>query len=381
MANDKLLILYGYDGIFAHSIIKPGFSGTMEPKLLKELFESRGYQVELSTFAGLDLNRDFRDCHVLYASSEGRGLFYKEYIEDVLLAVELAGGKLLPDFKYFRAHHNKSFAEMLRNRFRREELRTISSRSFGSCLELDRQAMSSFPFPCFVKASAGSGSYGVKLVKDPDELARTARKLNRIIYFDFWFNVLRANPLSVSLINLAKSWTGRQVQPYAPLYANKFVVQSRIKDLDGDYKVLVFHDKFYVLRRQNRVNGVTASGSGRSHFPTEVSAIKEVLDFARLAHRELNTPVSSLDIARNGDGCHLLEFQCLFFGPYTLQRSPCHYRHEREGWIKVPEASVLETEYCRAVDLFIRSSAERSKATLRPLPSKVKAGLSAGAAD
>lgn len=301
----KILILYGYDKIFAYSSIKRGFSGPMNTTIMRERFESYGYYVEVSTFSELDLTRDFTGWFVLYASSEEKGLFYKDYIEDVLLSIRMRGGYLLPDFKYFRAHHNKSFAEMLRLNFKSNELKTILSRSFGSYKELNDNVTHKIEYPVVIKSSSGSGSYGVKLAKNKEELIKNTKKLNKIIYYDFYFNVIAFNPIMVRLRNITKKITGRQASKYSPLYSNKFIVQNYVKGFKGDYKVLVFADKFFVLRRENRDGSFTASGSGKSVFPTEANEIIDVLDFAELTHKELGTPVSSIDSGRNRDGCHL----------------------------------------------------------------------------
>lgn len=349
----KILILYGYDRIFAHSLIRPGFSGAMDVNIMKSIFENNGYFVEVSTFSELDLTRNFKDWFVLYASSEEKGLFYKDYIEDVLLSINLSGGILLPEFKYFRAHHNKSFAEMLRFSFKSVELKTVSSRAFGNYKEL-YDISDKINYPAILKVSAGWASNGVKLVNDFKELIKMAKKINKLIYFDFWFSIFMFNSVMVRLKNAVKFIIGRQTSKYSPLYSNKFIIQNYIKNLMGDFKILVFMDKYFVLHRENREKGFTASGSGKSSFPADLDKIKDILDFAMLTHEELNTPISSLDIGRNEDGCHLLEFQCLFFGPYTLQQSPCYFMKEKNKWIKISNSSNLESEYCRAIDMYIK---------------------------
>jgi len=50
------------------------------------------------------------------------------------------------------------------------------------------------------------------------------------------------------------------------LHRSKFIVQEFIPDLSNDWKVLVFWDKYYVLRRKNRPNDFRASGSGLFSF-------------------------------------------------------------------------------------------------------------------
>lgn len=356
MLGNKILILYGYDKHFALSIKKPGSARSMDINVLKECFENDGYYVNMSSFSELDLTRNLSGWFVIYASSEQRGLFYKDYIEDVLLSIKQSGGILLPDFKYFRAHHNKSFAEMLRLSFKKDELKTISSKSFGSYYEL-RTMNYEINYPVVIKTSAGSGSNGVKLANNYNELIKISKNMNKITYFDFWYKFIMFNSVMMKLKVVKALLTRRPVHSYyySPLYSNKFIIQKYIKDLKGDFKVLVFFDKYFILNRGNRDNGFTASGSGKFVFPTETDEIKDILDLAKLTHEELNTPISSIDIARNGDGCHLIEFQCLFFGPYTLQFSPCYFIKENNEWIKISKEANLEKEYCRAISMYINS--------------------------
>ena len=58
----------------------------------------------------------------------------------------------------------------------------------------------------------------------------------------------------------------------------KIIIQDYISGLDGDYKVLIYDKKYYVLRRYNCKNDFRASGSGI--FVFEENIPRAVLDFA-----------------------------------------------------------------------------------------------------
>ena len=83
-------------------------------------------------FSDIDFSRKYNDYFIIYQSSEDQGLFYKSYIEDVCLFLEISGEVLIPGYQYLRAHHNKAFREMVRFTFKDERLKTIKSKVFGT---------------------------------------------------------------------------------------------------------------------------------------------------------------------------------------------------------------------------------------------------------
>jgi len=130
---------------------------------------------------------------VLYQSSEDPDLRYKDYVEDVLLGLGLAGALLVPSYVHFRAHHNKVFMEILRDTSGFEAIQSIQSRVYGTCEELKAQT-NSVVYPAVIKPGAGSRSYGVQLCVDQDSLLRVARLISRsfkeryrvgVLYFQF----------------------------------------------------------------------------------------------------------------------------------------------------------------------------------------------------
>ena len=51
--------------------------------------------------------------------------------------------------------------------------------------------------------------------------------------------------------------------------------------------------------------------------------------------------MASLDIANDGEKNHLIEYQCINFGPYTLQYAPFYFVRDKNGkWEKVKKTSV-----------------------------------------
>ena len=129
-----------------------------------------------------------------------------------------------------------------------------------------------------------------------------------------------------------------------------------ITGLNCDYKVLFYSGKYYVLKRKNREDDFRASGSHKFIFPQEINEILPLLNFAKIATDEIEMPMQSLDICMNDNGeCFLIEFQCVNFGPYTLQKSDRYFICDNEGnWQMVMSKSYLEKEYARSIIEYLK---------------------------
>ena len=206
-------------------------------------------------------------------------------------------------------------------------------------------------YPLVIKASAGAGSGGVALAYNERELLKYSKKYSKRIYFDYYANLWR-----ISLIQkLKNTYRTLKKQPLV-IYRKKegkFIVQTFITNLKGDYKVLVFGNQYYVLQRMNRVGDFRASGSGRFSFPGFSEETQKILDFAKMAHDEMQQPMLSLDIAYDGKECHMIEFQAVHFGPYTLEKSSYYYEYKNLGWSQKKSTGDLEDAVVYAVNNFI----------------------------
>lgn len=358
----KILILHDYKGMLACKFIgskEEHYDSVLNLEAIKEELVSKGFEVTISEFATLDMSKNYAGYYVLYPSSEEKGLFYKNYISDVVLRLMSDGAVLLPSFQHFQCHHNKSFAEMYRAGLMDEKLKTPKSLCIGRYEELEL-VKGELTYPVVVKTASGSGSVGVKLAKSADELEAVVKKLMRHTYRNqeyTWLREFGHKPVGFALKKLMKKLKGdKKLAPRdEPYYSNKIVLQDMIPNLSGDYKVLYFHGKYYCLGRKNRDNDFRASGSGKFAFPETVEEIRNVLELARCAVKEFNEPMISMDIAENDEGCYLIEFQFLYFGPYTLQYSDWYFTYDEDSkmFIKVNEKSDLEKEYARAVAEYI----------------------------
>jgi hypothetical protein len=126
------------------------------------------------------------------------------------------------------------------------------------------------------------------------------------------------------------------------------VSQTFIPELSGDFKVLVYWDKYYVLGRRNRPADFRASGSGLFSWPEEPPL--DLLDYAKRVFDYFKVPVISLDIALSGDTPVLIEFQFVNFGPLTMEHSHWYFvQSEQNSWKKVEGKSMPEVEFARSV--------------------------------
>jgi glutathione synthase/RimK-type ligase-like ATP-grasp enzyme len=334
-AGDPMNIIHmlvDYRGAFYSSFSTHKQLCSMNVEEIRHGFLDAGYELRVRQYCEVDFRKDdFKNQYVLYQSSEDHGSLYKSYIEDILLGLRLQGAILIPRFECFRSHHNKVFAEILRSLSGNEAMKNIRSRQFGTYEELERAAID---FPAVIKTSAGAGSRGVRLIRNSNEKKRIGRSLSKVGSFDEYLRLLKKRLL----------WRGHIP---TSLHRRKFIIQQFIPNLQGDYKVLVYGEKHYVVARNNRKNDFRASGSGLLNWPDAVAP--KILDFSKSIYETFAVPYASLDIAYNGQTTYLMEFQFVNFGTVTLEKSEFYFTKTESGWKKVEETPCLEREFVRSV--------------------------------
>lgn len=347
----KILLLHDNRGYMASSWL--GDTKAVDMLLLKNELLKQGFEeVEMKSLHQLTFPSKFAGWYVLYPSSEDFGLFYKSFMEDIFLRIQLDGAILLPKFEYFRAHHNKVFMELYRTRLS-EDYQTIKSLCFYNVEDLKELLKNNqMKYPVVIKDAEGSASGGVQMASNENELLTRVKQMGRIRYNDAYYTKRRQ----------ICYWLGRMKRHLKkskliemPMARQKMIVQSFIQNLNCDYKVLVFAEKFYLLKRYVRDIDFRASGSGKFEFPERFAETEQkILEYAYQAYVQLETPMLSIDIAFDGINCHMIEFQCVNFGAYTLQYSSCYYKRDNGGvWDKVEKKSVLEEEMANAVKCFV----------------------------
>jgi glutathione synthase/RimK-type ligase-like ATP-grasp enzyme len=351
MTNVKkqLYILTDADGHFHLSMPDLVRFESMDVGKMVRLFEGYGFEVRVRKFHELALDPALAGTYIVYQTSEKRGLFYKRYIEDIVYALEMLGAIPLPRFAYLKAHHNKVYSEMLRSSFRNPDLKTLSARWFGS----EEEALMEMPrkYPVVMKSAAGSGSDGVFLARNEDEYLHCARLISHVVVGPDWTTVAKLGIKEIIRRSLAFAVPRFRLND--PPVRESILVQAFVPDLKGDYKVLYYGGKYFLLYRQNREGDFRASGGGKL-FEVPEAEQEGLLDFAKLCVEEIKFPMIGIDVAFDGSRYHLLEFQMIHLGPYTMQAAKYWHTWEDGGWVRHEGKADVEEEYCRSIAEFMR---------------------------
>ncbi len=246
--DKRVFILLDYRDQFYFSTRYRG--ACVDVEKLKKYFKDNDYELITKHFFEIDFRKeDYKDAWILYQSSEDPNLFYKDYIEDVLMALYIQGAKLIPDFRYFRAHHNKVFMELLRDILPISEIKNILSKGFGAYEEYAKSNFPASPDTYVLKPGLGTRSSGIKLLANSQDKRKYPYNISKTFTFD---NL----KLFISKLKTGKPFTSMSNNRH------KFIVQNFIDGLDGDFRVIVYGEKYYVVFRGNRDNDFRASGSG-----------------------------------------------------------------------------------------------------------------------
>lgn len=315
-------------------------------------FKAMGYNVILLKFSEFDPCKNYKNIYVLYHITEDTFTLYKSYIEDIINFLEQKGAILLPCSQYARAHHNKVYMELMKTRFACKELKTIKTHFYGNAYEAIN-AQHKIKFPVVIKIADGAGSRGVALAENRSEYVHKVCQICRGCYVSSYKQWVKNIIKKISTSFRIKKFD-------VPRYYGKMIVQTFIPDLSGDYKVLYFGKKYFILKRLNRDYDFRASGSGKL-FNVPDDEARGLLDFAKKVVQEIDFSIIGMDIGYDGATYHLLEFQMIHLGPYALSMSEYYYIEKDGRWIKVPGKSDLEEEFCRSIDSFIREKGNESE--------------------
>lgn len=335
-----IVALVDYKGRFGSKRFSRYYRGGMDIDLLIELFHQSNYNLEIKEFSETRFRDPTDFSHtVIYTSQEDKGYLYKGFIEDIIYGLEIIGCQAIPKFKYLRANNNKVFMEILRQSTLANKYQ-INCKIFG-CLEEVIDNSGELEYPCVIKTASGACSKGVHLVKNKRELLQTVRKISRSRY------------LYEEMIDIGRQYRHKGYQK-ASVHRHKFIIQEFIPGLENDWKVLIYGDKYYILRRQNRPGDFRASGSGLFTFDEVVDT--DILSAAEEIFHCFDVPMMSLDLAKDLDNkIHLIEMQFVYFGTTTLEKSPYYCVKQADGWHQIQGKSILEEEYTRSVVSFLKS--------------------------
>jgi glutathione synthase/RimK-type ligase-like ATP-grasp enzyme len=336
-----IVILTDYKGFFGSKQKSPVYRGGMDISSLSDQFSQEGYNVHVVNLCSIDVDKLKQiNPAILYTSSEDSHGDYKSFVEDIIFNFEQRGFLILPSFAHLKAHNNKVAMELLRDRSGLDSIKTIHSMTFGTLEELISSS-ENISFPVVIKPASGAMSKGVSKAETIDEMIAKAKKISRS------FNLRHDTK------ELLRKLKYRSTYKKESFFRSKFIIQNFIPGLENDWKILVYGNKCYVLYRGNRKNDFRASGSGNFVFREDLPV--GLLDYAFSIKEHFNVPHISLDIGFDGRLFHLIEFQFLYFGTTTLEKSPFYFSKTSNEWVLVEKTSILEEVYTHSIVDFLNN--------------------------
>ena len=325
-----IYILNDYKDRFGSKVKTKFFREGFDKDKMRILFLKEGFNVHFCNFHMVNFSDFWENKIILYTSSEDINGCYKSYIEDVILGLEMKGAICLPAFHLLKAHNNKVFMEILRYVHLPND--NIQSLIFGTIEEIIR-SKDKINYPVVIKSYEGAVSRNVKKCNNFKELIKTSKKIMRTLSLHH---------------EIREIYRAYNYKPYVAdsKYRKKIIVQNMINGLVNDWKVLIFGNKYYKLKRMNRNNDFRASGSGIFTYDRKVDSI--LLDYCQKIYKKFDVPILSIDVAKKGNTCYLIEFQFLYFGTRTMENSDHYYTKKNNKWVIIQESSDLEKEYVKS---------------------------------
>jgi glutathione synthase/RimK-type ligase-like ATP-grasp enzyme len=301
-----LFIITNAAGHIPQKIIE---SDSISADKIKKYFTEHNFDVKIYSYQNFIQDyAKIRDIipgsYFFYASSQ-----YPDYysaFEDVLLLIKESGGILIPDFTHFRAHENKYFQELVKTKLK---IKCPSSFLISS-LEEGLEKIKLFTFPIVAKLSSGFGSSNVTLIRNLKEAEMFLEK-----------NLISVVKKRKNIFKYRKQI--KETENKHPLKVGKIIFQEFISGIENDWKILLFGNKIFYLKRYFKENDFRASGSGI--FDNSVPPSENILKFAAEVKSLLKTPWVSLDIIEKENNIYLIEYQCVHFGLYTVMKSSSHF--------------------------------------------------------
>jgi hypothetical protein len=324
-----------YNNVFSQHL-KPWSSLDVDELII--YLSIKGFESTYIDYSAVLLLESFED--IIFITSSSQNLVRKRFIEDVCHELVARGAKVIPSLDMLKAHENKGFQVFLSKRLGLkkpiEEYVLIGETTFD------------FSNKFVIKTIDGAGSNGVALIN------------NKIDYYKFYFtNAIRF----VGLKNLVKNFKQKlkKIIPFLryskeqDFYYSSTIAcckQELIEELSYDYKVLVFYNKLYFLKRNIRENDFRASGSNDFEFIEDIDI--SLISFCYESFLKLNEPYVSFDIAESNNEYFIIEFQGLHFGPYTALNNPYYYEYfDGKFSKKVNKDFILESIYADSLAKYI----------------------------
>ena len=328
--NNRITIIVDYLGFLRREKYQ---SSSLNITNIKNYFIKAGYDCKVYTYQEI-ANNNCNICNsfILYTSSEF--LSYKNYIGDNLLMLNKSN-TLIPNYDFFQSHNNKGFQELLKRKYK---IKSLWYHYFGTFEEIKNE-IKQINFPVVLKHLDGSGGENIMLIKSKKALFKQVKKQSK-----------GKRHLINQFKKILKRYIFKKTYTYnnslESLYYKNFILQEYVPNLKNDWKILIFFDKYYILKREIKFNDFRASGSGKFSYENKVNS--KLLDYCQKIIKSFNIPWISLDVCYYQKKFHLLEFQTMHFGPLTIMNSSHYYINKNNNWIKIKEKSDLSNEFARS---------------------------------
>ena len=333
----QVIVLTDYKERFGSKYNSNPYRSGLDKEKFKNYFLDNGLQIHFIPYHKVKFTPEFVNNKIfIHDSIEDSGYFYKSYMEDVIYALELMGINILPGFKFIRAHNNKVFMEMLKSGIANANMDHLEFEHFG-CFEEFANNTLSRSYPIVIKGAEDAQGRRVRLGYNYSDSCRKVKELSRTKSpsTEFW---------EIGRAIKHKKYTKESK------YRNKFILQKFVPDLKNDWKILIFGERYYILKRGVPEGDFRASGSKYNYgFGSTSEPPKGIFDFAKDIYDQFDVPYISLDIAFSGGTFYLLEFQVVSFGSSTHLKSDCYYLEDDKKWS--PFYDSLELEYLYVTSL------------------------------
>ena len=334
----NIYLLTNHRGAFGNKYKATPYHSGMDKVKLSNYFKEHNYNAVFMSPSEIDFrDKKYKDSIFLYTTTEDHKEYYKLYIEDIVLGLEAIGARVFPNFICLKSHHNKVFMEILRDVQDFEPLNNIKTQKFGTLEEFQRH----FKIEeenIVVKMASGASSLGVFLGKGYKDLLIKVKKASRTFHFKE---------------DIKEKLRKIKHKDFIPVssYRNKFITQNFIPNLTNDWKILVYLDRYYILKRPVRENDFRASGSGKEKylFGDKANIPNGIFDYAKSIYDKFDSPILSIDIAYANNQFYTLEFQFTGFGTSGQQLSENYFSLQHGNWESVYEKLDLEQVYSDSV--------------------------------
>lgn len=340
----SVFVLTDYLGHFGSKYNASPYRSGLDKNKLASFFNQMGVEIHFLKYSDLRLrDPEIRSTIYIHDSIEDTDYFYKSYIEDIVYSLELLGAVVIPGYKFLRAHNNKVFLELLRDISTSDLLKNLNTMHFGSKSEFNFNKIR-MKLPVVIKGSENAQGRQVFLGKNKIELDKNISKVSRTRnYFSEFKDLLRSFKHK-DYVRESK-------------FRKKFILQEYINGLTNDWKVLIFYDIYYILRRGVPKGDFKASGSKYNYgYGSESTPPDGIFDFAFSVKNNFSTPYISIDIAWDGRQFFALEYQFVSFGSSTHLKSNCYYKKNGDIWQPIYEVLDLEYLYAYSICSYLKST-------------------------